>query len=179
MVNLFQCIQSLSFRRSDLDKSTDLDKILLNNKMKYLLTILVFTLLIIIILNRENKLLTEIKKRYNILMNAIQFHEKYSDLYHKRSIITGLKRKEDTIAYNINKGYEIYIAIDNESDINSAMYVLLHEIAHTTVPEYDHSPNFWQNFKELRQIASDANLYVPVKNSKYCGQNITDSLTAQ
>jgi hypothetical protein len=147
--------------------------------MKYLLTILALVVVVIILLNRPDPMLKELKKRYNILMNAIQFHHKYSDLYNKRSIITGLKKKEDTIAYNINKGYEIYIAIDKESDINSAMYVLIHEIAHTTVPEYDHSQNFWTNFKELRQIAEGANLYVPVKNSKYCGQTITDSLTAE
>ena len=147
------------------------------SKMKYLIGTLIFVIVVILILNREHPMLTELKKRYNILLNAVQFHEKYGHLYHNRSIITGLKKKEDTIAYNINKGYEIYIAIDDESDVNSAMYVLLHEIAHTTVEEYDHSPEFWANFKELREIAVNAHLYSPVKNSLYCGQTINDSLS--
>jgi len=146
--------------------------------MKYLFGLLLITVIVIIILNRPDKMLTELKKRYNIFLNAVQFHEKYSHLYRNRSIITGLKRKEDTIAYNINKGYEIYIAIDPDSDIHSAMYVLLHEIAHSTVEEYDHSPGFWANFKELREIAVSANIYEPVPGKMYCGQNIVDSLTA-
>jgi len=144
--------------------------------MKFLLTILFFVVLIIILLNRSNKMLDELKKRYSILLNAVQFNEKYGNLSENRSIITGMKRKEDTIAYNVNKGYEIYIAIDEESDINSAMYVLLHEIAHSTLDDYDHSKEFWENFKELREIAERANIYTPIKESKYCGQTIKDSI---
>jgi hypothetical protein len=121
-------------------------------------------------------MLDELKKRYSILLNAVQFNEKYGNLSENRSIITGMKRKEDTIAYNVNKGYEIYIAIDEESDINSAMYVLLHEIAHSTLDDYDHSKEFWENFKELREIAERANIYTPIKESKYCGQTIKDSI---
>ena len=141
-----------------------------------LICALVFLVVLIMVFNREDKLLKEIKKRYNKFADHLRFNEKYSNLCEKRSIITGLKRKSDTIAYNVNKGYEIYIAIDNKSDINSAMYVLLHELAHSTVPEYDHSSHFWDNFKELRQIASDIGLYEPIKESRYCGQTIKDSL---
>ena len=144
--------------------------------MKYLITLLIFVIISIIILNKPPKLLSDLKMKYREFADGLQFHEKYSNLYRNRSIITGLKKKEDTIAYNINKGYEIYIAIDEDSDVNSAMYVLLHELAHSTVDEYDHSEGFWQNFKELRQIATNANLYTPVKDSLYCGQTITDSL---
>ena len=141
-----------------------------------LVWILVLLLAIILIFNREDPMLKEIKKRYNKLADHLRFNEKYSDICKNRSIITGLKKKSDTIAYNINKGYEIYIAIDNESDIDSAMYVLIHELAHSTVPEYDHSADFWSNFKELRQIASDIGVYQPVKESRYCGQTLKDSL---
>lgn len=141
-----------------------------------LVWVLVFLVLIILIYNREDPLLREIKKRYNKFADHLRFNEKYSDLCKNRSIITGLKKKSDTIAYNVNKGYEVYIAIDNESDINSAMYVLIHELAHSTVPEYDHSSQFWMNFKELRQIAYNIGIYEPMKESRYCGQTIKDSL---
>ena len=137
---------------------------------------LIFMVVIILIVNREDPLLREIKKRYNKFADHLRFNEKYSDLCKNRSIITGLKKKADTIAYNVNKGYEIYIAIDNESDVNSAIYVLLHELAHSTVKEYDHSEGFWKNFKELRQIASSIGIYDPIQESKYCGQTIKDSL---
>ena len=137
---------------------------------------LIFLIIIIVIFNREDKMLREIKRRYNIFADHLRFHEKYSNLCTNRSIITGMKKKSDTIAYNVNKGYEIYIAIDNESDVNSAMYVLIHEMAHNTVAEYDHSKEFWSNFKELRQIASTIGIYAPIQDSMYCGQNIKDSL---
>jgi hypothetical protein len=56
------------------------------------------------------------------------------------------------------------------------MYVLLHELAHSTVDDYDHSKEFWENFKELREIAVAAGIYTPIKESRYCGQTIKDSI---
>jgi len=146
--------------------------------MKYLLGILLFVVGVIIFLNRTPRMLKELKRRYDAFADSLQFNEKYKMLYTNRSIITGLKKSEDTIAYNINKGYEIYIAIDEKSDVNSAMYVLLHELAHSTVEEYDHSDDFWKNFKELRELAVSKGLYEPIASSKYCGQTINDSLTS-
>jgi len=141
---------------------------------------ILFVIVILLVLwsIRQNRLLNEIKRRYEVLLNATQFHHKFNILNSRRSIITGLKKKEDTIAYNINKGYEIYIAIDDDSTVDAAMYVFLHELAHTTVDEYDHSENFWANFKELRQVAVQAGIYTPITEIMYCGTSIKDSLTS-
>ena len=55
------------------------------------------------------------------------------------------------VGWNVYKGYEIGLCIDGTP--NQIFHVLLHELAHCTVPEYEHSPQFWQNFRELRDIA--------------------------
>jgi hypothetical protein len=90
------------------------------------------------------------------------------------AIITGLKGKKDgVIGSNVNKGYEIYICLDGD-DVNSAFYVLIHELAHMTVPEYDHSIKFWENFEKLKKICIDAGLYVKAGPRKYCGDAIRD-----
>ena len=58
------------------------------------------------------------------------------------------------------------------------MYILLHELAHITVEEYNHSEKFWSNFRKLREIASDIGVYTPEQEMEYCGQIIKDSLFA-
>ncbi len=77
------------------------------------------------------------------------------------------------LGYNINKGHEIAICYDK--DVNSMFHVLLHELAHSTVPEYDHSDKFWKNTEKLTTVASGAGLYRPIEHKKtYCGQSIRD-----
>ncbi len=97
--------------------------------------------------------------------------ERYSSL-RKKSILTGTNTKGD-LGYNINKGDEIAICVDG--DENSMMHVLLHELAHSTVEEYKHSDNFWDNFKELRDIAIKHDMYTPItQDNEFCGKKIRD-----
>jgi uncharacterized SAM-binding protein YcdF (DUF218 family) len=84
-----------------------------------------------------------------------------------------LKKKHE-LGYNTNKGYEIGLCLDGT--VNQIFHVLLHELAHSTVSEYEHSTNFWQNFKELRELATKIGIYEPVNSSeKFCGKYISDS----
>jgi len=80
-----------------------------------------------------------------------------------------------TIGYNVNKGYEIYLCLDGD-DINSVMNVLIHELSHITVNEYDHSPDFWKSFKDLKDLCKLIGIYEPIKddNLDYCGIRIKD-----
>jgi len=97
--------------------------------------------------------------------------DKYTHL-RKKSILTGTNTKGD-LGYNINKGSEIAICVDG--DVNSMFHVLLHEMAHSTVEEYKHSENFWDNFKELRDIAVEHDMYTPiVQDKEFCGKKIRD-----
>jgi len=139
--------------------------------------LLLFILVCITLSIRENPLLTEIKKRYSILKNHLREIGEFKGIYTTDSIITGTTIKGDKIGTNVNKGYEITLCLEGGLDnIDSVMNVFLHELAHQTVNEYEHSDEFWNNFKKLRDIASTLDIYRPIPNVKYCGQEIGDPI---
>ena len=131
--------------------------------------------ILILVFNKEPEMLTELKKRYWAMLEMLR--ETKDPMWLpvlKPSIITGLKGKKDgVIGSNVNKGYEIYICLEGD-DVNSAMYVLIHEVAHMSVPEYDHTDAFWENFKKLKQICIDKGLYEAKGERQYCGEVIRD-----
>lgn len=137
--------------------------------------VLAIICLFISIFNSEPKLLTEIKSRYKKGLDILkQTGDPLWLPVLKPTILTGMYGKKDgVIGSNVNKGYEIYICLDG-SDVNSAMYVLIHELAHMSVPEYDHSPKFWENFKKLKEIFEGAGLYTKTGTRYYCGETISE-----
>jgi hypothetical protein len=143
---------------------------------KIVLILFLLVLSVILYTNKEDPLLLEIKRRYDILLQST-LPDSLKSIQENKAIITGKSDYENdgNIAFNVNKGYEIHICIDGRK-INGAMYVFLHELAHITVEEYDHSEQFWANFKLLREHAKKIGIYTPEKESVYCGQTITDSL---
>lgn len=145
--------------------------------IKNLLLILLLVLVVLLIINQEPPLLSEIKRRYDFLIESLKQSNQFEVLVKNRAVITAKDRKpgDDSIAFNVNKGYEIHICLDGKK-INGAMYVLLHELAHITVKEFDHTEEFWTNFKKLREYASSIGIYTPEKEIEYCGQIIRDSL---
>ena len=60
------------------------------------------------------------------------------------------------------------------SDVNSVFHVLLHEIAHTSVTEYQHSGHFWDNLHKLKAVAGRIGIYKGVTRKPYCGHHISD-----
>lgn len=136
---------------------------------------LVVVLVYILLTNTEDPLLTEIKRRYDVLLRNLP--SEFETLRKNRAVITAKNKDEgNNIAFNVNKGYEIYICLDGLKKVNAAMYVLLHELAHITVDEYDHSERFWANFRKLREVASKIGVYTPEYEMEYCGQTMRDSL---
>ena len=132
-------------------------------------------LLFLLLTNSEPKMLTELKERY---FKTVEILRESGDPMWKPilspAIITGLNGKKDgVIGSNVNKGYEIYICLDGD-DVNSAFYVLIHELAHMTVPEYDHSIKFWENFEKLKKICIDNGLYTKGGMRSYCGDSIRE-----
>ncbi len=111
--------------------------------------------------------MVQLKQHYYTFIQRLP--EKY-EMIKKPMNITGIYGGD--IGTNVNKGGEIYVCIDG--DLNSQFHVLLHELAHSTVDEYDHSDKFWKNFEELRKIAQDHGMYTPVKDQPYCGKTISD-----
>jgi len=153
--------------------------------MKPVLGAVLFGIVVLIIfLNREPPLLTQLKAKYEELLWILHTDTNLDPRWEpikQRVILTamnGWNKSKGAIGFNVNKGYEIYIcldmdpSIDPETRINTAMHVLIHELCHSTVTEYDHSTNFWKNFKDFKQYCADHSLYTPGNVGPYCGENI-------
>ena len=89
-------------------------------------------------------------------------------------------------AYSENKGEKLAFCLDTEKnsngrliDINTLMYVALHELSHVASKSIGHTDEFWDNFKFLITESKEIGIYNPVdyknNNTKYCGMNITDN----
>lgn len=88
-------------------------------------------------------------------------------------------------SYSINKGEKIVLCIRNRSqdngliELNTVMFVAIHELAHVMTVSIGHKEDFWENFRFLLAHAIEWKLYEPVdynENPKpYCGIQITDS----
>ena len=126
--------------------------------------------------NTEPEMLGLLKQKYSQLREVLGDDPRWQPIK-KQSILTGLiggySKKNGAIGYNVNKGYEIYICLAGD-DVNSAMHVLIHELAHLSVSEYDHTVAFWKNFKDLKALAVGAGLYQEVGRREYCGESIRD-----
>ena len=123
---------------------------------------------------RQPQELLEVKEKYATLRKHLveTDNQKYKML--TRCIpVTGIHSMRGTIGYNTNKGQEIAICIDGTS--NEMFHVLIHELAHSTVSEYSHSENYWNNYVELRDICIKLGIYEKIPDRKpFCGQKIQD-----
>jgi len=123
---------------------------------------------------RENPKLVEVKEKYRILREHLDEtnHEKFSVLI--RCIpITGMMKMNGSVGYNTNKGGEIAVCLDGEP--NEIFHVLIHELAHCTVDEYEHSRKFWENYIELRDICIDLGIYEKIpEKTEFCGEHVQD-----
>jgi len=126
--------------------------------------------------DKEPVMLTELKLRYWAILDVLrQSGDPMWKPLLDPAIITGIHGKKDgVIGSNVNKGYEIYICLDG-NDVNSAVYVLIHELAHMSVPEYDHSSTYWENFKKLKDLCIQRGLYTRSGDRRYCGDLIKDT----
>ena len=127
--------------------------------------ILAIVALYIICTTKEPAEFGKLRERYGRFLEVVP--PKFNKLKNK-TILTCLTSKREP-GYSVNKGYEIAICYDK--DVNAMFHVLLHELAHCTVDEYKHSEKFWSNLKELKNVATDNNLYIPItKPKKFCGK---------
>ena len=88
-------------------------------------------------------------------------------------------------AYSENKGEKLAFCLNNKKngntliDMNTLMYVALHEISHIATKSVGHTDEFWQNFKFFIEQAAVINIYKPIDYKKtpaqYCGMDITDN----
>lgn len=136
-------------------------------------------------------MLDELITRINKLIDYIQEHP--GDFYLKKLkhwdssfVLENIKEswKNQSTSYSINKGDELVFCIRDKlnnsiHDINTLMFVAIHELAHIVTDELQHTDKFWNNMKTLLKIAESMNLYVYVDYTmnpvEYCGM-VIDSM---
>jgi hypothetical protein len=132
----------------------------------------------------------------NIKMNKLVSHvgEKYPEKDNVKRLVAGYNPQKiyetlptsEYTAYSENKGEKLAFCLDTEKnsqgrliDINTLMYVALHELSHIATKSIGHTDEFWDNFKFLITEAKEIGVYNPVNYKKeparYCGMNITDN----
>jgi hypothetical protein len=100
--------------------------------------------------------------------------------------ITETLPTSEMTAYSENKGEKIAFCLnknkENNSkliDVNTLMFVAIHELSHIMTLSIGHKPEFWENFKLLIENAKEIGIYDPVdykkKPENYCGMTITDN----
>lgn len=131
--------------------------------------------------NNLNKLVNHLSKKYPDKENV----QRLINGYNPKKIYETLPTSEFT-AYSENKGEKLAFCLDTEKnskgrliDINTLMYVALHEVSHIATKSIGHTDEFWQNFKFMITEAKAINIYTPVdykkQTARYCGMNITDN----
>lgn len=88
-------------------------------------------------------------------------------------------------SYSINKGEKIVLCIRSKDeqkklvDLNTMMFVVLHELAHIATKSIGHTPEFWENFKWILKESVNTGIYKSQdfnnKPVEYCGIQITDN----
>ncbi len=138
-----------------------------------------------------------IDHKYNI--NNINNYHEFSNV-EKKELLNSIKRmkknyrpfniqenlpnllNKDT-SYTINKGdiFALCLRFVNNKhlfhDMNTLMFVSLHELAHLFSKTYGHNHEFWKNFKFILLQAIEINMYYPINYNihkvDYCSIKIT------
>ena len=101
--------------------------------------------------------------------------------YRPKNISENFSMYDDDTAYTIGKGKKIKFCLRSKNtkklhDLNTMKFVSIHEIAHIGTKKYKHPQEFWDNFKELVNDATEAGLYKPINYEifpkEYCGLNL-------
>jgi len=104
--------------------------------------------------------------------------------YNPNNISESMKSSIYT-SYSVNKGQKLVICIKEKDieetliDLNTIMFVVIHELAHIITKSIGHTEEFWENMRFLLKISISLGIYQDVDYKKdpkeYCGIMITDS----
>lgn len=144
--------------------------------MRIVVAIVIFLSILSIATCCEPEEFTKVRSLYTTLREHLESSsddERFKKLV-TPYILVGMLKPKNHIGYNTNKGYEIGICLNG--DINEIFHVLLHELAHCTVEEFDHSAEFWNNLRDLKSICVDLGIYTEIKEPKeFCGTDVQDA----
>jgi hypothetical protein len=134
-------------------------------------------------------LIAKIREKLIVLMEHLEKSFSLNDervrLLKKNFRPDRLKEGVDTpgyTSYSINKGEQIVLCLrsnDKLVDLNTMLFVVLHEFAHLSTESIGHTEEFWDNFKWILEESINIGIYTKqefkVKNIEYCGMTITSS----
>lgn len=90
--------------------------------------------------------------------------------------------KDGYTSYSVNKGEQIVLCLRTNNklmDINTMMFVVLHELAHLATKSIGHTDEFWTNFRWILEESINIGIYTKQDFNKesveYCGMSITSS----
>jgi len=88
------------------------------------------------------------------------------------------------VAFSLNKN-DVYVCLRSTTtglleDVNTGVYVLLHEIAHIATDTYGHPPEFWDNFRWFLEVAEKLGMYAyedfDTVQTTYCGHTLGNNV---
>jgi hypothetical protein len=103
----------------------------------------------------------------------------------EQSLKEGMTPSKPSTSYTLNKGDVMVLCIRNVDgsmvDINTLMYVSIHELAHILSSSLNHTPEFWENMKLLIDYAIKNKIYIKRDYSNqpvpYCGITIDSNVS--
>lgn len=134
-------------------------------------------------LNIINKtVISRMQKKY---VNSANVDAQFlADNYNGDALSEHLPADAANTSYVINKGDSIKLCLRDKDtkkfhDMNTLVFVNLHELSHLLDKEYGHTEAFWTGFNAVLKEAVELGFYMPVnysvKPTKYCGMMITTS----
>ena len=133
--------------------------------------------------NIKSKIRVLIKHLNNIFPNDIRVL-RLNKNYNEDKISEGADNAKYT-SYSVNKGEKIVLCLRSKNeqkslvDLNTMMFVVLHEIAHIVTKSVGHTEEFWDNFKWILEESVNIGIYESQdfnnKPVEYCGIEITDN----
>ena len=145
--------------------------------------------------NQAANILANIKINIYKLVNYLQKNKEQfpENMKYIKDLVTRTKdivimetgADEKYTSYTVNKGERIVFClrskvINSIHDMNTLMYVVIHELGHIGCPEFGHTPLFKQIFKFLLIQSSKISIYNPIDYRKnpqnYCGMEINEYL---
>ena len=136
----------------------------------------------LVILNNNVIKLIDLLKKNTQEKEGIQ---KLVEKYNPDKLSENLENRSLT-AYSLNKGEEICLCLrepkdENKiiTDVNTVMFVLLHELAHLMTTDIGHTDNFWKNMAFILEKGNECNVYKLINYSEspvmYCGVNVNQT----
>jgi hypothetical protein len=134
---------------------------------------------------------SNMEKLINYLKNNIDRYENNKNFEYINNLINRTKKiyimetpsDEEYTSYTVNKGEKIYFCLRSKvlnkiHDMNTLLYVVIHEMAHVACPEYGHTSLFYSIFKFLLKVSIDIGIYREVdyrfSPQDYCGMTINE-----